>query len=440
MFNSFKLKSKCNYFLRDTRGSFAMMWAVSMMGILLSVGAAYDLAQVSKAKSLAQIAADNMALAASVAVDLDNASRYQANHAYPYREIGGAKDDFTGTITGKVQYDIVDDGDVDNTNLPANERTRLLARARVSGTYTTAFMGILPGLETIEFSAVSDVTYAAREGKPASIFFVTDNSGSMNSKDANNVRKINSLKDSMVGFMDILKGIDLHGKRIFRTALFPYSTNLITSKVVNPAWGTLTDGSINLMRASGGTRSTSALTKASAKFNVENGIHNNANGEDEPLKFLIFMSDGANNGASTQQVCTPQQVWVPGNNEYWWKRKKNGQVKYKYSRPKKPWKWNYVRGTQGYWGTQQVCESVPYSAENESSLEKCTTMKNNGVKIYAIAYDVSAHERAMAETFMKECSSGVDEFYKYATSGADLQAVFEQIGESIVKEVVRIKR
>lgn len=437
---TFKPVALYKRFLRDTRGVFSLPWAISMTAVTISIGASYDMSQISKAQSIAQITADNMALAASISIDMDNNDRYVDGKAYGYHEIGGIKSDFTKSITGTVQYDIVDDNDPKNAHLPETDKVRLLARATVTGTYNTTFMGIA-GYNSVDFSASSDVAYAAKQGTPATIFFVTDNSGSMSSRDDNNVRKIDSLKDSMTNFMDILDDIRTHGKKIFRTALFPYSSSLLTYKVVDPDWKTLTDYEVSQMYASGGTRSTSALTKARTKFSLENKIHHATNGEDDPLKFLIFMSDGANNGATTQQQCTTKDVWVAGQSEYWWRRKNNGGYKYRTKRPRKNvWRWTHVAAKPGHYDQQQVCQSVPYNAENESSLAQCTLMKNAGVKIYAIAYDVSYYERDMAEKFMKACSSGIDDYYHYATSGTDLQAVFDEIGESVVREVVRIKR
>ena len=425
----------------DISGAFSLLWAVSMMAVLLSVGSGYDLAQLTKAQALAQYAADNMALSASIAVDLDNNDRYVPGQSYPYAQIGTGGDDFTGSITGSVQYDIVDDKDTGNTGLPTNDKSRLLARATVSGTYRTAFMGIVPGLSTLAFGATSDVAYSAREGTPASIFFVVDNSGSMQDRDDNNVKKIHSLIASMKDFMDTLGGIALHGDDIFRTALYPYNSNLITNKKVDPIWDVLSDSKINQMAAQGGTKSTNALSRARSKFTLENQIHDNENGHDDPLKFLIFMSDGANNGVTTPQQCTTTRIWVRRTDEYWWKWRNNGSIRYKYYEPNHPNNWYYVRRVPGHHEDRQVCVDLPQvSPVNDASLVECTSMKNSGVLIYSIAYDVASHERAMAEAFMKACSSGVADYYRYASNGTDLQAVFDEIGESVVTEVVRIKR
>ena len=464
------IKNSLSQYRKDTSGSLAAVWAISGLSIIMAVGAAYDVSQVSKAKQLAQIAADNMALTASVAVDFDNDDRFQENHSYPYTQLGGPSRDFTNSMVGRVEYDVTDTKDPkrdENGNIVLDEHgnpvyNKLIARATVTGTYHTAFMDII-GKKNISFKATSDVAYAAREGKPASIFFVTDNSGSMGSYDNNHVRKIDGLKYSMKSFMNILSTINSHGDNIFRTALFPYSSHLISNKIVNPDWGVLTNHEINRMYASGGTHSTTALGRAQSKFSLENNIHNNENGDDNPLKFLIFMSDGSNNGAylNNVQVCQTEQVWVPGGQRHWVLHYYG--TDYTYYR----YYWwfvyynvTYVPGGNGHYEDQEVCHynTEWKSPENETSLAKCQAMKQNGVQIYSIAYnitDAGNNQDSNGDTltdlaikFMKDCSSNRktdgtysdDSYYQFAENGSDLQTVFDKIGQQVVKEVIRIKR
>ena len=119
---------------QDKSGAFSIMWGVILSGMVLTVGATYDMAQLTKAKALAQYTADNMALQASIAVDTNNEDRYVADQVYTYAEISAGNVDFTDSLTGSVQYDIVDDLDADNANLDEENKSKLLARATVTGT------------------------------------------------------------------------------------------------------------------------------------------------------------------------------------------------------------------------------------------------------------------------------------------------------------------
>lgn len=154
------------------------------------------------------------------------------------------------------------------------------------------------------------------------------------------------------------------------------------------------------------------------------------------------MTDGVNSqGGQYGQVCKDKKVWVPG---------KAGYIELYYQR----WTFTYPRWqswmgryntrrfpkTNGYYKTKKKCKSelIPGTSTNDLSLKQCSIMKQENVKIYAIAYGVG--KGSTADKFMKKCSSGIVDYYKYAETGADLQSVFDQIGTSIVKEVVRLKR
>jgi len=428
-------------FLSDTAGSMAMIWGVTGVGIVISVGAAYDVSQVNKAKLIAQIAADNMALSASIAVDNDNDSRYIGGQGYAYRHLGGPSNDFTNSMVGVVEYNVDDDGDGEGN---------LLARATVSGTYRTAFASAL-GINEIPFSASSDVAYSQVEGTPASVFFAVDNSGSMGWSDAAGANKLNALKVSLKSFMATLETINTNNNDVYRTALWPYSQDysnwysyisddgIITNKDVLPNWGGLSNGEITRMRTEGGTDSSGSLEAAAAAFNTENAAHIAANNEDDPLKFMVFMSDGANNPRQESQ-CTTQNVWVKGSREYWWKKNK-----IKYKKPKKSSKWTYVPASNGHYEEQEVCENVTTYESDERSLAACTAMKATGVTVYTIGYHlvagshgVSQSEVDRAQALLSGCATDA-EHYILASDANDLNEALTAISKKVMSEVIRVK-
>jgi len=429
-------------FLSDTAGSMAMIWGVTGVGIVISVGAAYDISQVNKAKLIAQMAADNMALSASIAVDNDNDSRYIGGQGYSYRHLGGPSNDFTNSMVGVVEYNVDDDGDGEGN---------LLARATVSGTYRTAFASAL-GVNEIPFSASSDVAYAQVEGTPASVFFAVDNSGSMGWSDAAGANKLNALKISLKSFMTTLETINTKNNDVYRTALWPYSQDyrkrypyisddgIITNKDVLPNWGGLSNGEITRMRTEGGTDSSGSLEAAAAAFTKENAAHIAANNEDDPLKFMVFMSDGANNPREEYQ-CTTQNVWVKGSREYW--RKKN---KIRYRKPKKHWKWTYVPASNGHYEEQEVCEEVTTYESDERSLAACTAMKAAGVTVYTIGYHLVAGSHGVrqrevdrAQALLSGCATDADH-YILASDANDLNEALTAISKKVMSEVIRVKR
>lgn len=423
---------------KDESGSMAVVWAAALLTVMIAVGAAFDLSQASKAKKLAQIAADNLALSASIAVDTNNKQRFEQGQTYSLSEIGAPAADFTNTMRGSVEYDVPDGED------------KLLARATIAGSYTTSFMGIV-GVHEVKVKAISDVAYSLRGGAPASVFFVADNSGSMGDSDGTGITKITSLENSLKSFMVTLSSLDKDDTAdTFRTALYPYTADpsdkysyvdddgVIPSYVSKPAWGVLSENEITRMYARHGTDSSGALQDAADAFALEPGEHKKVNGEEDPLKFLVFMTDGSNNES---YECQMEEVWVENvTAEYWWKTNKKGKKKTTQKKPKKWWKWNYVPATSdgtGYFDEQEVCAWDYYF--DVRSLLACDQMKNAGVAVYAIAYDVAATEKAHAEEFMEKCSSG-PEYFKTASDSSALAEAFDEIGASILEEVIRLKR
>ena len=447
----FKKSTILNRLLKDTSGAFSLMWAVSMTGIIITIGATYDIAQISKAKSLAQYAADSMALTASIAVDFNNDDKYVGGQSYSYEAIGGGGPDFTGTMTGSVQYDIDDSV---AQNLPVGSKARLLARATVIGTYSPAFMTIVPGIGNINITAVSDVAYAVTEGKPASVFFVVDNSGSMAWDDSEGSNKLNSLETSMQSFMTTLDSISTGGKNIFRTALYPYSADynywynyintdgVIPAKVVAPKWGSLTNGNITQMQTHYGTDSSGSMEDAQIALALEDAIHDAENGEESPLKFVIFMSDGSNNSSYETGQIWEDEYWI---DTYY------GYDQYYYSTP--PYVDEYV--TYYPEGRLRTQTGWNYWADIQTKAS-CDTMKADGVTIYTIGYNlevgyptqngatqwdnyVAQSEVTRAQSLLSYCATDSDH-YILASSASDLNATFTEIGQEIISEVIRVKR
>jgi len=440
--------------LQRDDGGIAVTWAISMMVVIFVVGATYDMTQITKAKQRAQMVADSMALTASIAVDAENGSRFKANKRYSYKELGNPGVDFTKSIVGYVQYDIVDDKDPNNINKSTSDKSRLLARATVEGTYKPAFMSAF-GYDGIRFVASSDVSYASSEGTPASIFFAVDNSGSMGWTDAAGEQKLRGLEKSLKGFMNILETINTADNDVYRTALWPYSQDynrrspyisddgIITNKVVSPNWGPLSNGEITRMHTEGGTDSSGSLRAAANAFTREAAIHNAKNQEDDPIMFMVFMSDGANN-PKEERVCETVRQWVRGLRAYWKKGKK-----IKYSRPRNTRKWRYYPATRGHYEDIEQCNWETTYSSDALSAQACEAMKSAGVTVYTIGYYLKAGRNSgywvsqddvdRAQALLASCASDADH-YILAENASDLNEALAEIGEAIMKEVIRIKR
>ena len=402
-----------------------------------------------------------MALAASIAVDQDNKDRFQEGQNYTYEDVTGVYKNSAKGMLARVEYDLIDEDDPSNAGKADEDKNRLLARATVDGIYVSAFAGIFPKYSVIEYSVSSDVAYSLKGGKPATVFFAVDNSGSMGWLDESGANKLNSLESSMRNFMEVLDGVNTGQNDIFRTALYPYSADyygwyntidddgVIPNRVVSPDWGTLTTGEINSMSTLSGTDSSGALEDAQEALQDEDAKHLAKNGTADPLKYMIFMSDGSNN-SSTE--CKTEEVWVDGDSEYWvyysrernWERKRRGSVYYDYYDWMRYGYYDYYPGTEGGFEDKEVC-TTDYHADTQS-IASCNSMKDDGVTVYSIGYSliaglngVSQSEVDRAKDLLESCASSADH-YVLASNASQLNEVFKQIGEEIVEEVVRVKR
>lgn len=453
----------------DIKGSMATTFALSLMATTFAIGSAYDFSQVAKARSMAQNAADMLALAASISVDQHNSDRYNEGQSYPYSSFGGPSHDFTNSMSGLVQYDIVDDQDPNNADKAEGDKSRLIARATVSGVYKPAFLGMMPTHKRIPFKVTSDVAYSEKKGTPASVFFVVDNSGSMGWDDDSGTEKMVSLKASLKSFMTTIDGMDGAGNDLIRTGLYPYSADqynsyatidsdgVIPGRQVAPKWGRFSDANVNAMDDLYGTDPSGSLEDTKEDFATELAAHQalNPNTPGTPLKFLVYMTDGANNETHecvTESVTTTEVVSTVVTPGYWWRN--HWWYGYQETHTQPSFfsllfgGWTYVPPvtTEEEVETTNDVTTCDWGFHIDArSLAHCTEMKNAGVKIFTIAYDIDDNpntwwnEETHGETYMQACSSG-GSYHKSASDGTALQAAFDAIGDAIATEVIRIKR
>ncbi|MEE9348330.1 MAG: Tad domain-containing protein, partial [Robiginitomaculum sp.] len=417
-------------FKQDTRGTFAVIWAVSMTAVVFTVGAAYDYTKLSAAHMKAQDISDMVALSAAVYIrdhegdaPDDDAKGFRDGQKYyvedalginldPYvnssRNADGSTDE-RERPSFKVRYDYPTSGQV---------------QVIVEGQSKPAFMSIV-GVGMLDFSSKSNVSYKTNDIKdPATVILVLDNSGSMGWADggryASGTRRITSLKASVKDFMvklDTLLASRTNAQQgVLRTGLAPYSSHFISEKAVAPNWQepVLTNQQVNAMSAGGATNSSGAMAQAKTWMDGENTAHRIEHGNDEPLKYVVFMTDGVND--TTGQTCTAitghwhyrhyyygtishksYESWYAGWDRVWVKKSDEDSGSNRY-----------------YWEEQQKCTN--YSAYDSQTVASCNAMKQMTppVKIYSIGYALTINsstpqwrrdEVAQAQALLKGCAT-----------------------------------
>lgn len=430
-------------FKAEDAGTMAAMWGVSLSAIVFAVGSTFDYAKVSTARHKSQNAADMIALSAAAYIR-DNGEKptsdtegFQHNVKYYLDDIGIDLEPYVdkekredGTLkhgtrpSFKVKYDTPSAGQL---------------RVDVNGKTRPAFMQIA-GVDMIKYSARSEVSYQASDLRdPASIFLVLDNSGSMGDTDDDNISRQDEMESTVKTFMDDLElltaGVNTN---VLRTGQFPYYSQFDYNFYVAPKWGTLTDAEIEQMYDGGGTNSHSGMDKARIDMAGENQAHQDEHGNGNPLKFVVFMTDGVNNPDGTDpNKCVPKAA------HYHWKKTSGwGTGSISHSSYQPSWRWQQVWEPEGEWET---CADT--STLDGLTLQDCTSMKNDGVKIYSIGYAMSAKpgdsqetiwERERAFAMLNSCASGPEYFFD-ADDAGQLSSAFDLIGEDIIEDTIRIR-
>lgn len=433
-------------YLSDEDGMFAPMAAICFLTIIIVCGAAVDTVNYHKHTQQSQSITDSVALAAAVYVKNNGSSPDQTENgflhgkAYNIDDLGVASDsffqkNFSGTVT--VNYD-----DVGRK-----------AHVTLDGKLPTFFMSVI-GYKNVRVKVASQVNYYEKETYPTSVFLVMDNSGSMawddkklqgSTRPSGAQSRISGLKTAVSDF-----NTDLHSKiseglgnessvsnqSYLRMAMIPYANGIIQSDKAPPSWKTLPVNKIQGMQAGGGTDSRDALDEAEKWMAKEDNIHRAASKNDDPKKYVIFMSDGANNA---DYVCD----WEKKKGTSYWRKKNGNSYSYMSS-------W-YKPGKGWQEGRRTNCRYVNNS--NIDSLETCDALKADDVEIYTIGYalepgqyyagsygsyaTISTYAANEAYDFLRACASTEEHFIK-AEDASKLKDVFEHIGRQIIKDVIRI--
>lgn len=444
-----KIQNLARKFRKDENGSFALSFAVSALTLMIAAGAAYDMNQLHASKAKAQLISDTVGLTATAYVKnhgkppKSSKDGYVHNHTYSAKKEGF---DLGPATAGKsdVKFRVVYD------------EKKGQATVHMKGELETSFMGMF-GYQNLSFANKSVVKYSASDLKdPASIFLVMDNSGSMNWGDKTlsgkygttlqpgTQRRITGLKKTVSNFNDYLgKTVGSNTKdktkQYLRMGMTAYNSSLIPTRTVVPKWGTLSNGNIQRMVAGGGTDPRKSMAQAYEWMQKENRIHEKVNGSKDPLKYVIFMSDGVNN---KEYVCD----WRNQKGTKQWRAKINGRYYY----------WNYSRRKPRNNAVEGRRSNCRYEANaTKATLDICNKLKKNGVEVYTIGYalepgryatnppstrwktTLSSSSSKEAYDFLKGCASDPDHFVK-AENTAALEAAFDKIGADIIADVIRI--
>ena len=435
-------------FKKNEDGNMAVTFAVSAVAIIGATSATMDYSVLSNAKSRSQAIADQTALAAAIFVK--NNDRPPASLAEGVTRGSHSARNLGYEFKGWV------DGGANNVNINVvYDDNAKEARVTVSGQTVPTFAQVL-GKRSLTFSSESVVSYLDIDEKhPASIALVLDNSGSMGWDDKfanpNGTSPIGaepridglefSVKKFNTDLSDRLGVEDSDGLRTIRMGMLPYSSNIVTSNKVEMDFGYITDQEVERMVPSGNTNSNPPMTKAQEWMDGENSEHRDeavrvGEAYREPLKFVIFMSDGQNTLGAYEFLAddTAPVYWRQNSNGSW-----SGIYAHSYNN-----QFGYIRGHLR-------------RDTDRLTIETCNTLKSQGTEIFTIGYAlevgyynannpwnkysqayVNLWNQTNAYNLLQSCASKEENFVR-AGDNDELEAAFDTIQNAIVKELIRIK-
>ena len=435
-------------FKKNEDGNMAVTFAVSAVAVIGATSATMDYSVLSNAKSRSQAIADQTALAAAIFVK--NNDRPPASLAEGVTRGSHSARNLGYEFKGWV------DGGANNVNINVvYDDNAKEARVTVSGQTVPTFAQVL-GKRSLTFSSESVVSYLDIDEKhPASIALVLDNSGSMGWDDKfanpNGTSPIGaepridglefSVKKFNTDLSDRLGVEDSDGLRTIRMGMLPYSSNIVTSNKVEMDFGYITDQEVERMVPSGNTNSNPPMTKAQEWMDGENSEHRDeavrvGEAYREPLKFVIFMSDGQNTLGAYEFLAddTAPVYWRQNSNGSW-----SGIYAHSYNN-----QFGYIRGHLR-------------RDTDRLTIETCNTLKSQGTEIFTIGYAlevgyynannpwnkysqayVNLWNQTNAYNLLQSCASKEENFVR-AGDNDELEAAFDTIQNAIVKELIRIK-
>lgn len=286
------LGSKFGRLLGDTKGNFAMIGAVAVPLVFAAASFGVDTTNAFSMKSHLQEAADAAALATSSYAIQDEDMTEQKAKAFALKFIQGQLGEYTPIFANLSVTPNV-------TVKPVKEADRTVWKVSVElyGSQTTTRMASFLGKEKIDV-AVGGASESARGTQGAmSMSLVLDESGSMGWY-LGGIKKMDALKAAVNDLMAQFDESD-PDERYVRVGVTTYASSHKGNR--EPDWNHKNvKDYVSKLNSRGGTDSTDAFKVAYKQVtsDKEKGAHKGKNGRD-PKKFILFMTDGANNYSSS---------------------------------------------------------------------------------------------------------------------------------------------
>jgi len=307
-----RLKNTCRRFMTDRAGNIAMTFAIVSVPLLGGIGAAIDYTRALNLHREIQASLD----AALVAAVNDIGTKDETALKQQLANWIAAEASTTGSYTLDTSTVVID-------------KNNYAITAKVTASVSTSFLQVV-GKKTIPIAVQATVVSGAGETKKNafSMYFVLDRSGSMDEPTNTSYQatctnfwgqqytctklytKMESLKMASADLLGQFNIADPKQEYV-RTGSVSYNNEMQTAQKLG--WGTSKVATyIENLYSTGSTNSGEAFETAYNALTVtgtksEEAKHEAKNGVTKPDKYIVFMTDGANNVAGadtkTKQYC-----------------------------------------------------------------------------------------------------------------------------------------
>lgn len=404
---------------KDERGSVAMIFAISLFVLIMSLGLAVDIGRAFHTKMRVASALDAAALAAAKSMhdrEMNTADLSALARSFFEANLRNGKPNF-GSITG---FDVVVD--------------KVASSVRVSAVadVPTVFARI-GGIDTVSFPTVAAAAYNPKDIEVAVALDVT---GSM----CNPCRKIADLQDAAGDMVDILLPANKSSTNQVRIALAPFAAGVNAGGYFTAATNRRGGDGCTFER-DGADRTTDAAPGAaylkvagdpgvsSSRSNCPSGAEVTAltdNRRDLKAAIGDLRSGGSTAGhlgtAWAWYLVSPnwKSIWPSAPAEYGDKKTIKA----------------VVLMTDGVYNTfggtcDRSCSNTSAQARDSQATAKqlCQGMRDKGVQVYSVGFML---DDPIAEAVLKECASSANNFFR-AEDGDSLRTAFRRIAEDLMR-------
>jgi Flp pilus assembly protein TadG len=408
-------------FCRNTRGSVAIIFSLSVLALVGIVGLAIDASRAYTVSMRVASMLDAAALAGGKLLQREDATETQIGEAVAaYFNLHASKKLFPGL-------------ELKNLHITA-DRLNSKVGVNVDINMETTFSRVV-GVEKFTFNRSSEVVMKMQRIELAMVLDVT---GSMNDGG-----KLATMKTASKDVVDALIAPGREG--LVRISLVPYSASVNVGPYANVAsGGDSLDGCV-MERLFNGSRDTDDATGGSRNYAVNGQLNSSTN----PGRYVCpaaVIEPLTNDTAALKAAIDSYSAsgWTAGHIGLSWgwntiSPKWTGV--FTGARAPGPYdNVDYVKSiilmTDGVFNTaytQGVSEAEQTAESAARTRAMCTAIKARKINIYAVAYQAPAE----AVTLLRDCASSPSQFYD-ATNASMLTASFSAIVEDL--QSLRIKR